>query len=46
MNENKSNEAGKSLKFDKRWIFLGIIVVAILGILSVPLWLKPEEVPA
>lgn len=45
MNENKDNNGAKKQKLDKKIIILVVLVTAILAVLSVPLWLKPEEPP-
>ena len=45
MNEKNKNADGKKIRLDKRIIILVTIVIAILAVLSVPLWLRPEETP-
>lgn len=45
MNENKENAATGKKKIDKRLIILVAVVVAILAVLSVPLWLRIQETP-
>lgn len=45
MSENNENAVNGKGKFDKKIVILIVLVIAILGVLSVPFWLKGIEKP-